>query len=118
MFRTSIFASLLLCSPAFAAPPPGTDLDSPLHKWFELQHNMNGGLCCSEYDGHILEDDEWRITKDGKYQVLVMNVWYDIEPWQYRNPVGGPNPTGHAIAWWLINDSGVHIYCFTPGFVG
>jgi len=115
MIRALILSSLLIPTLALADPPPGTDLDSPLHKWFETQHNAQGGWCCQLADGKILESDEWRITDSGTYQVFIVGNWQDIQPYMYRNPIGGPNPTGKAIVWYRIIDSGITIFCFTPG---
>jgi hypothetical protein len=96
---------------AFAAPPP--DADPALHEWFERQYNVNGGWCCKESDGHILSDDDWRIVGVG-YEVRIDGTWYDVPATAYRDPVGGPNPTQHAIAWWSPGEP-IVIYCFTPG---
>ena len=103
------------CMKAKGAPPPGTDLNSALHAWFDRQHNVKGGWCCRLSDGHILADDEWRATGNG-YQVKIDGDWFDITPNALRDPVGGPNPTGHAIVWYLKHSGfGVSIYCFAPG---
>ena len=44
-------ALLLFSTPAFAAPPPGTDMDSPIARWFQvLKQPETGYLCCSIAD--------------------------------------------------------------------
>lgn len=100
----------LLAGVARAEPPPGTDLDGPLHAWFERQHNVNGGWCCDLGDGEILPDDAWRITTNG-YEVMLGGAWHDIPPHALRDTAGGPNPTGKAILW----HRGELIFCFAPG---
>jgi hypothetical protein len=32
-----------------------------------------------------------------------------------RDPNGGPNPTGHAVAWWVKTGREIVILCFAPG---
>jgi hypothetical protein len=44
-------AFLLLSAPVLAAPPPGTDMDSPVSHWFQLlKQPETGYLCCSISD--------------------------------------------------------------------
>lgn len=102
---------------AEGAPPPGVVVDPALHDWFERQHNKRGGWCCDISDGHMLDDDEWRTGPDG-YQVRVDGVWYGILDWQLRADMTDPNPTGHAIVWYLKYGDNVNIFCFAPGWVG
>jgi hypothetical protein len=107
-------ALIMSASVAFAAPPPGTDLSSPLHYWFERQHSVIGAWCCDLSDGHILSDDDWR--SNGKnYEVHINGTWYTVQDSALRDPSGGPNPTGKAIAWYTVVDGMVHLYCFAPG---
>lgn len=115
---------LLLTTPALAAPPPGTDLNSPLHHWFHDQHSIKGLWCCDVSDGHILSDEDWRMKlipageSDSGYEVRINNEWVPVPQSAMRDPNGGPNPTGHAIAWYLVNEYGATIYCFAPGWQG
>ena len=100
---------------AWGEPPPGTDLSSPKHLWFEQQHSVKGAWCCSLADGHVLNETDWRI-RDGRYEVFIGKSWYPINPDQMVDPTkGGENPTGHAIVWFVTNDYGLTIYCFCPG---
>jgi hypothetical protein len=101
---------------AYGAPPPGTDFDSPTHEWFEGQFSVNRDWCCNVSDGHILADNEWRQDTD-HYSVRIKGVWYPIEAASLRDPAGGPNPTGSAIAWYNVDveTGAVKIYCFAPG---
>jgi hypothetical protein len=103
---------------ALTAPPPGTDLNSPTHIWFEQQHNVRGQPCCANSDGHILDDKDVR-TRDGAYEVQIEGIWYPVRPDAMRDPLrGGPNPTGHPIVWYTRTFTtlpGVVISCFAPG---
>jgi hypothetical protein len=98
---------------ARAAPPPNAD--PALHAWFEAQHSVEGRWCCNISDGHILDDDDWQIVGDG-YQVKIAGEWWGIPAAAMRDPHGGSNPTGHAIAWYNWGPHGPAIYCFAPGF--
>jgi hypothetical protein len=95
-----------------AAAPPGAD--PALHTWFERQHSMVGDWCCSVADGHILADSEWRVS-GGRYEIWVNEVWHVVPGYAQRDPRGGPNPTGHAIAWWTQVGPDLVIHCFEPG---
>lgn len=94
-----------------AAPPP--DADPRLHAWFERQYSVAGAWCCDVSDGHILRNDEWRIV-DGHYEVVISGRWQVVPDSALRDPKGGPNPTGAAIAWYRNG----HLSCFAPGFSG
>ena len=108
------FAFLLaFIASARADPPPGIALDPALHAWFERQHSVTGAWCCDEGDGHILRDDEWR-TAGNHFEISMNGEWRSVPGSAMRDPVGGPNPMGAAIAWYR----GDHLYCFAPGFVG
>ena len=109
-------AVLCLCAAtASAAPPPGTDLDSPIHRWFEAQHSVTGAWCCDISDGHVLEDSDWG-QNGTNYRVRINGAWQLVPDTAMRDPHGGPNPTGKAVVWYTIGDYGLHIYCFSPGF--
>ena len=74
---------LAFAIPAIARPPPGADLSSEAHRWWECI-NRNGASCCALQDGHALDDAHWRQTlrPDGTvvYEVQVEGVWYDVSP--------------------------------------
>lgn len=108
----------MVCMPVagmWAAPPAGYDPNSPTHRWFEAQYSRGGQWCCNVADGHLLEDSDWRLIGD-HYEVKLFGVWRSISADALRDPKGGPNPTGHAIVWYLVTEFGLHIYCFAPGF--
>ena len=82
----------------------GRDLDgryagSPLKRWFD-QLESGWGRCCSDADGHIVEDADWE-AKDGHYRVRVPNVpgskdmlWVVVPD---RSVVTEPNRTGRTM---------------------
>jgi hypothetical protein len=98
-------------------PPPGAN--PAFHAWFEKQYSINGRWCCNEADGHILDDSDWRTNGSG-YEVRINGNWKLIPPPAMRNTeTGGPNPTGHAVVWYIIGGTGdIYIYCFAQGFEG
>jgi hypothetical protein len=104
---------------ACAAPPPGTDLNSALHKWFDSQvvpqGDMRAGLsCCRESDGHIIEEDDWRIS-DGHYEIHIGDDWVVVRDTQVLST---QNPTGKPVAWYnRYPNAGAVVYCFAPGTV-
>ncbi|MDQ2802185.1 MAG: hypothetical protein M3Y41_05680 [Pseudomonadota bacterium] len=112
--------SLAPLAPAFGRPPPGTDLGSPLHKWFEAQVTKRGGSCCSEADGHLLpvEGTDWGIH-NGRYWVSVQGRHFDVPDKALIRPHGG-NPTAGAVVWYIlgwVNDQPLpSILCFLPGW--
>lgn len=108
---------LFIQQPAYPAPPPGLAPNPELHAWFERQHNVSGAWCCDISDGHILNDEEWRMTGD-HYEALILGRWYPIQPDQLRRDMNDPNPTGSAVVWYLVIEMGVTIFCFAPGFGG
>ncbi len=109
--------SLLAAGAVHADPPPGTDLSSPRHLWFERQHSVGGAWCCNVADGHTIPDRDWRQDPDrNRYQVRIGGEWRDVPEDALRDPAGGPNITGSAIVWYGANESGLRIYCFAPGY--
>jgi len=107
-------AFLLIATPCFAAPPPDAGLDVPLHSWFEHQHSLTGDWCCNVADGHLLAETEWRPSGD-HYEVWIDHAWHAVPATALRDPLGGPNPTGHAIVWWSKVGTEIVIHCFGPG---
>jgi hypothetical protein len=107
-------ACLLIAASCRAAPPPDASLDVHLHSWFEHQHSLSGDWCCNVADGHILAESEWRASGD-HYEVWINHVWHIVPATALRDPLGGPNPTGHAIVWWSKVGSEIVIHCFGPG---
>jgi hypothetical protein len=107
-------AFLLIAVPSLAAPPPETDPNGSLHAWFEHQHSVTGAWCCNVADGHVLAESQWRIS-GGRYEVWINHAWHTVPATALRDPLGSPNPTGHAIAWWTRAGNETVILCFAPG---
>lgn len=111
--------SLVFGTLAFAAPPPNADPNSETSKWFERQHNLNDAGCCGQGDGHVLKDNQWRISDQG-YEVLIDSKWHRIARWhRLRDAETDPNPTGNAVVWYsYVRDEpdGIKIWCFAPGW--
>jgi hypothetical protein len=121
---------LLLAMPAFAAPPPGTDLRSAEHTWWECHLQPASKIsCCHESDGHVLSDNEWR-THEGRggtaYQVRVGAKWFDVPQETVVNDTSycgaEPDPVKRPLAkvwyaprWGLDGLINIQIYCFIVG---
>ena len=129
MDRVVLAASLaLFAAPAAAGPPPpdsaeAHDLDR-YRSWFAQQHNAYGMMCCSVADGREVDVRELH----GHYAVRFLHpgsiagvrpnadTWYPVPD---EAILHGPNPTGHAIAWWSpypfmrgSNPDEGHVRCF------
>jgi hypothetical protein len=112
--------------PAMAAPPPGTDLRSPEHLWWECQRTPETQKkCCAEADGRNLSDSEWRQSSSG-YQVRVGGRWFDVPPEAVIPGTGrcGPEPDvehrSEAKVWFVLllpkgNSFAILINCFMAG---
>lgn len=86
----------------------------PHHEWYKAQRNKAGNACCDEADGHDYYGD-YRINEDGSVEILGRHP----DHIQAYKVLDGPNPTGHAV-WWYVDygDWGVTTYCFAPGAGG
>jgi hypothetical protein len=90
----ALMLGVVVFHPAMAAPPPGTDLSSSEHLWWECQRTPGArGNCCAEADGHNLNDGEWRQSGSG-YQVRVGGYWFDVPSEAVITGAGrcGPEP--------------------------
>jgi hypothetical protein len=115
---TIVTASLALLAKwdvTHAAPPP--DADPQRHIWFERQRSIAGTWCCDTADGYVLDDSDWRTTKE-HYEVRLAGAWFVVPPHALRDPHGGPNMIGRAVVWYVITEAGVQIMCFAPGWSG
>lgn len=104
-----VAVSLLLTTPALAHPPPGTDLSSSEHAWWECFHPLNGKHnCCSEADGFALSPDNVRQDPSVIGQPIdPPRFWarnaggiksgYQIRIDAHGNPGGGPGSS-----WWDV----------------
>ena len=70
-------------------------------EWNEVlsaSRNQNNGECCGLGDAHLVEFDDWRLTRDGAYEVYLLGQWRRVEGWQITTNM--VNPTGKAIVWY------------------
>jgi hypothetical protein len=111
MAAAAAFA-VIVCSAADARwKPEYGDHPPEVQAWYKQQHNARGEWCCNESDGHpfygdysINEDGSVTLHIDGKARVLPSYM-----------VLKGPNPTGHAV-WWYLDVGTTHRdYCFAPG---
>ncbi len=114
-----------------AAPPPGTDLNSPEHAWWGCQMQPDTGVtCCNVADGHVLKDEDWRLVPAGKgtdahYEVRIVGVWIPVPPGKVINETQrcGPEPNvehrAMAKVWYSPPINGaiesITIFCFEAG---
>jgi len=83
--------------------------NSPLRAWYEQQHDKQGWSCCDHSDAHAVYDT---VFKGGRWHVLIGGIDHEVLP---RQLLDGPNPTGHAVAWYDGVGDHVTIFCFSPG---
>ena len=121
---------------AHAAPPPGSDPNSDMAKWFESLTNPYGGSCCGREDCHIVgsmrTDKGWQAEY---YPGRWIDVPADTVKARAKEPPGGP--ASAVLCWqWKYDDGAiapggttwiakippekknVYIWCFTEGFDG
>lgn len=116
MVRTLAFLIFAVAAvfPASATPTDGGH--GAYHEWFGAQvipppDPAAGTSCCAESDGHIIEEEDWRIAS-GRYEVRIGTDWIAIP--DTRVLPNTRNPTGHPVVWYT---PGPHIFCFAPGTV-
>ena len=85
---------LLMTLSAQAEPPPGTDLNSPLSKWYQGLRQPDGDhvSCCSLAD---CRPTQIRATKDG-YELSHDGSWIPVPPGKIIRDV--PNRAGEPVA--------------------
>jgi hypothetical protein len=106
----------VLSGVANARDPGGkyANADAAIHQWFTEQHNSVGQWCCNDADGHEYDDD-YSFDKDGNVHVLIDGEAVVVDAYKVLT---GPNPTGHAVIWYLKGTAGPSVYCFAPGAGG
>lgn len=106
--------ALLASAPAPAKwKPEYAKADPEIRAWYRSQHNAQGQWCCDESDGHPFFGG-YAINKDGSVTLdLAGGRKHTIPAYMV---IAGPNPTGHAVWWFLIDGAGNHTdFCFAPG---
>ena len=86
-----------------------------IKQWYATQHNKQGAWCCNNADGHDFYGD-YSLDQDG-------SVEFDAGGTHHKLPafmvLDGPNPTGHAVWWYVDGAAGGHTdYCFALGTEG
>jgi hypothetical protein len=102
-----VLALILVAGAAFARDPDGRYANSPLKEWYHEQHNSAGQWCCDEADGHPYDGD-YTLNPDGSVTIGKETIEAD-------KVLKQPNPTGHAVWWYIDNNYGRTTYCFIPG---
>ena len=99
--------------------PSGKWAGDPLQPWFDHLHNKAGQFCCSNADGHPVDDGDWDM-KDNRYRVIVQGEWTVVPD---NAIVLSPNKFGKAVVWlWDMEELdswgatvNSRILCFIPG---
>lgn len=89
--------------------------ETTLREWFNKLQSPAGGLCCHNFDGISLEEENWR-TANGQYEVFVFGAWIKVPD---QNLVTYPDNNGNRLGrahLWLRGDGSVR--CFMPGSLG
>lgn len=106
----TLLALPALALSALARDPTGQWRNSPYHGWFANAENKLNEPCCAKSDAHVLENGDWRMTRNG-YEARIDARWYSID--QSQLVLG--NPTGHAVVWYTRTTRGPVVFCFSPG---
>ncbi len=84
----------------------------PNAAWFNKQYNHSGQWCCDVSDGHEFDGD-YVVNPDGSVTLSLNDGVKRTLPKEMI--LSGPNPTGHAV-WWFVEGPGYHTdFCFAPG---
>jgi len=119
MFRHALWISFCLAMMTLGAharwKEQFANAPETVKQWYASQHNKNGLWCCDNADGHAFYGD-YSLDQDG-------SVEFDVDGVHHRLPaymvLDGPNPTGHAVWWYVKQTDGVHKdYCFALGASG
>lgn len=108
---------VLISTMSFAAPPPGTDLNSPTSKWFESLKQPGTGIgCCSISDCRPVDSDQ---DADGTFIAIIEKKQVKIPKDKVlltRNPIGKAVAC-YTIYWDPPEVEHINILCFVPGFM-
>jgi hypothetical protein len=102
----------LSASPVLARwKPEYGKADPKIQAWYKGQHNAQGQWCCDEADGHPYFGS-YALNQDGSVTLDVAGGKRTLPAYMV---LSGPNPTGHAV-WWYLETGGSHTdFCFAPG---
>jgi hypothetical protein len=111
LFSASIVVALVATLPVSAHPPPGTDPNSEMVKWFKSLKSNKGHPCCDISDCRRVEA---RLV-NGYYEALIDKQWARVPDHTITNV---ENPTGQYIACYTYYEATrefpPHFYCFVP----
>lgn len=113
IFLSMAVGFAFLIEPAHAHwDPRYASADPAVASWYSSQHNASGEFCCDKSDGHDFYD-AYVIDNDG-------SVEFDADGQHFHlakdKVLTGPNPTGHAVWWFVANvDGSIRSYCFAIG---
>jgi hypothetical protein len=106
-----VAVAVLYSLAARARDPDGRYAGSLYAEWFRTQHNEKGEWCCDSADGHEY-DGYYQFNADGSVSLDVDGKKRTLPAYMVLK---GPNPTGHAVYWYLDTFGGRMDYCFAPG---
>ena len=110
----ALLALLLVTSTAIAAPPAGSDPDSPTAQWYRsLKSPHTGGSCCSEADCRPVVS---RMAGDHYEAFIDRRTFGSDAPDDWvavpnEKVLHTTNPTGESVACWYTRE----ILCFVSG---
>jgi hypothetical protein len=87
--------------------------------WLELAAGplIPGAIATSH--SAVLADDAEEEFRERLRSLRIEGDWHapesDVPATSLRDPLGGPNPTGHAVVWWTQAGDEKVILCFAPG---
>jgi hypothetical protein len=96
-------------------------VDAPTRDWFKNQKSpKTGGLCCSEADGEMVEEDirngvYWirsNKTIDNAKIYRLTTEWLEVPD---EVVIKEPNQFGRAVAWYVFQNGRLQVRCFAPG---
>lgn len=85
--------------------------DPKIQAWYKGQHNAQGQWCCDESDGHPFFGG-YTLNQDGSVTLELASGKRTLPQYMVLK---GPNPTGHAVWWYLDAGSSHTDFCFAPG---
>lgn len=109
-----VVAMTLVGVAAWGRDPDGRYKDAPHAAWFAAQYNKNGQWCCDVSDGHPFYED-YSFAENGDVEFIADGVHYRLPAYMVLT---GPNPTGHAVWWFVVSGGERTSFCFAPGSAG
>lgn len=110
-FFVAVFA-ILSGAPVLARwKPQFSNRPAFIQRWYATQHNAQGQWCCDKSDGHPFYG-AYTMNHDGSVTLHLKSGERKLPAYMVLK---GPNPTGHAV-WWFVGVGDGHVdFCFAPG---